>query len=285
MAGNGPPRGHGPAATHGTMADNLRFLASQERSVSDLCRKLGINRQQFNKYLAGKVKPSPAILRRIADHFVLEDDELFLEPERFRQLFKNKLKLAPGSASRFFDEWQSLQSTSDARLVEYTGLYIRYFPSFSRRGQILKSMLKIEIQDGIGTFRCIERIQPDFARRKRATLFKYQGIALFLRERIFLIGRETLGKNELTQTVLVPTYANGIPYLFGIISGCSAAAMREPMSARIAFEKLDEPVSIRTTLGQLGAFAPDSPEIPKEISAYLGAPADDLSVLRGIPNI
>jgi hypothetical protein len=37
---------------------NLGLLCSYQRSIAEICRKLGFNRQQFNKYLAGSVMPS-----------------------------------------------------------------------------------------------------------------------------------------------------------------------------------------------------------------------------------
>mgnify|MGYP001972390984 CR=1 FL=1 len=38
-------------------------------SIAAVCRRVGINRQQFNKYLAGAVRPSRHNMRRICDFF------------------------------------------------------------------------------------------------------------------------------------------------------------------------------------------------------------------------
>ena len=48
------------------LADNLRQLCRQRRSTSEVCRAIGINRQQFNKYLSGAAVPSSFNLARIA---------------------------------------------------------------------------------------------------------------------------------------------------------------------------------------------------------------------------
>ena len=48
---------------------NLRKLCSLHKSVAEVSRKLGINRQQFNKYLSGDAIPSLRNLRRITDFF------------------------------------------------------------------------------------------------------------------------------------------------------------------------------------------------------------------------
>jgi transcriptional regulator with XRE-family HTH domain len=63
---------------------NLRFLCSFHRSIADLCRQIGINRQQFNKYLAGQSQPSANNLRLISTYFHLNSNDLFLPEGEFR---------------------------------------------------------------------------------------------------------------------------------------------------------------------------------------------------------
>lgn len=58
---------------------NLRLLARQYRSISDLSRQLGINRTQFNRYLSGESFPRPDVLDRICDFFEV-DARILLEP-------------------------------------------------------------------------------------------------------------------------------------------------------------------------------------------------------------
>lgn len=58
---------------------NLRLLAAQYPSVAELSRQLGINRTQFNRYLAGESFPRPDILAQICAFFKL-DARILLEP-------------------------------------------------------------------------------------------------------------------------------------------------------------------------------------------------------------
>nr|WP_283255081.1 helix-turn-helix transcriptional regulator [Marivita sp. GX14005] len=62
-----------------TLGANLRILAKQAPSVSALCRELGINRTQFNRYLSGESFPRPDVLYRICKHFDV-DARIMLEP-------------------------------------------------------------------------------------------------------------------------------------------------------------------------------------------------------------
>ena len=52
--------------------ENLRFACGFFRSVAEVCRKLEINRAQFNRYLNGTTTPSSFILQKICDFFGVE---------------------------------------------------------------------------------------------------------------------------------------------------------------------------------------------------------------------
>ncbi|MFZ7090618.1 helix-turn-helix domain-containing protein [Primorskyibacter sp. 2E233] len=58
---------------------NLRQLSNDAASISALCRDLGINRTQFNRYLAGESFPRPDVLHRICTYFGV-DARILLEP-------------------------------------------------------------------------------------------------------------------------------------------------------------------------------------------------------------
>ncbi len=68
-----------PAELRDMFGANLRQLARQYRSISDLSRKLGINRTQFNRYLSGESFPRPDVLDRICGFFGV-DARILLEP-------------------------------------------------------------------------------------------------------------------------------------------------------------------------------------------------------------
>ncbi|MEO1106399.1 MAG: helix-turn-helix transcriptional regulator [Pseudomonadota bacterium] len=68
-----------PAELRAMFGSNLRHLARDYPSVSALCRKLGINRTQFNRYLAGESFPRPDVLDRICRFFDV-DARIVLSP-------------------------------------------------------------------------------------------------------------------------------------------------------------------------------------------------------------
>ncbi|WP_164659260.1 helix-turn-helix domain-containing protein [Tropicibacter sp. Alg240-R139] len=68
-----------PAELRNMFGENLRSLARQYRSISELSRRLGINRTQFNRYLSGESFPRPDVLERICVFFDV-DARILLDP-------------------------------------------------------------------------------------------------------------------------------------------------------------------------------------------------------------
>lgn len=68
-----------PSELRNTLGANLRELCRSTDSISALCRDLGINRTQFNRYLSGESFPRPDVLFRICQYFNV-DARIILEP-------------------------------------------------------------------------------------------------------------------------------------------------------------------------------------------------------------
>ena len=78
--------------------DNLKLLCSHYRSIAEVCRKLAINRAQFNKYLSGQSRPTAYNLKRICDFFGVEAYELNLPGEQFASLIGARSNDQPARA-------------------------------------------------------------------------------------------------------------------------------------------------------------------------------------------
>ncbi|WP_304798234.1 helix-turn-helix domain-containing protein [Pseudotabrizicola sp.] len=61
------------------LGDNLRQLCRDTQSISEMCRTIGVNRTQFNRYLSGTAFPRPDVLFRICRHFEV-DANILLHP-------------------------------------------------------------------------------------------------------------------------------------------------------------------------------------------------------------
>ena len=74
-----PEMRRSPAELRSMFGENLRILANDYPSISELSRQLGINRTQFNRYLSGESFPRPDVLWKICDFFEV-DARVLLEP-------------------------------------------------------------------------------------------------------------------------------------------------------------------------------------------------------------
>lgn len=68
-----------PTELRNMFGANLRVLSRKYSSISDLSRRLGINRTQLNRYLSGESFPRPDVLDRICTFFGV-DARILLEP-------------------------------------------------------------------------------------------------------------------------------------------------------------------------------------------------------------
>lgn len=266
-------------------AANLRLLTERETSVVSLCQSIGINRQQFNKYLSGSHLPSRRNLTVIATHFGVSEKDLFLDGDAFSAIYAiNKepvislLASAPQLA-RFIEQ---LPSTARAA-QDKAGIYWKYHCSSIYEQCVLRSLVRISIRDGLVQYETIERFQDLDDNYKTAYRFRYQGLCFMLEDRLFLIDIEVRQNNEMTFSVLMPIVRKPQRFLFGLTTGIAATAFREPYSARVAFQQVEGATISKAHLGFCKALAFDDRSIPAEIRSYLGlGNRGKAEILRGI---
>ena len=92
-----------PAELRSMLGANLRQLSNQAASISALCRELGINRTQYNRYLAGESFPRPDVLHRICSYFEVDARILLAQvPGGMLTNMENQLK-EQGAEEKFDD--------------------------------------------------------------------------------------------------------------------------------------------------------------------------------------
>ena len=74
-------RGTLKMSLHFKFAANLRRKCADFGSIAEVCRGVGINRQQFNKYLAGNSIPNALTLRKICIFLDIQEQSLFFDEE------------------------------------------------------------------------------------------------------------------------------------------------------------------------------------------------------------
>lgn len=254
--------------------ENLKMLCEQVGTVSEMCRRIGINRQQFNKYLAGTHQPSKSNLRSIASFFGLSIDILYTNPNDFRSmiegghfhLFRNLVQ-SP-KMLLFINE---LLQESDSDLSELTGVYERYHYSSIYKGRIVRSVFCIYEKNGILMHYYVERFPNQDGSGKIDYHFKYHGLSFVIANRIFCIDFETIQRNEMTFTNLAAVSRNSKKYIFGVSSGIAATMVRQPVAAKVAMNFVGKGFIKKAHIKRATVLSPDDPSIPKEVVDYLGS--------------
>ena len=245
---------------HNDLALNLRLLCSYYKSISEVSRRLDISRPQFNRYLNGKFKPAPYTLRRICHFFGVEEHEIGLPHDQFQRLVQLRPQETPTPVHNTHDFHQSkLRALGGQGIEKYTGFYFEYHLSMAAPGKILRNLVGIEMQHGQAVYQRTERFLD--AATDKVCHSKYLGMAYYLTDRIFMTDYESLTNNEMTQTILYPTFKSRVTRLHGLRLGAAASEQREPCSTRIMLEYLGKRISIHKALRLCGLYDYDSEEI------------------------
>lgn len=247
-----------------TFSRNLAYLCSFYPSIAEVCRRLGMNRQQFNKYLGGEVRPSRHNMRCICDFFGVTESEMLLDHGRFAEIIA--LRKPPVASDVPVEPMAHIDAIlrESKSLDRYVGYYFRYFYSFGHPGFIVKSLASLFEKDGRYYWKNIEIWRsggPGFA----ATTTKYLGAAVLLGERIFIVEYESMLKGSITQATLYPSYHTRITHLRGIQTGAPTFRGRKPGASLVLLEYLGRTIRVRDALRGCGLYPDGDPAIDSGI--------------------
>ncbi|HSC83882.1 MAG TPA: helix-turn-helix transcriptional regulator [Pseudomonas sp.] len=254
------------------LGENLKLLCSHYRSIAEVCRKLAINRAQFNKYLNGQSRPTAYNLKRICDFFGVEEYELGLPPEQFSRLIGAR---TPGQAVSRSDPLLALlqplrEQAGD--LSRYCGYYFEYSNCMSVPGMVLVSLVQLWEEDGQFLFERQERQERSASADVQSEDWvrcRYLGAAFQLQDRLFLMDYESLTLNEMSQTILIPSYKNRITRLHGLKAGVSSGDRRNPACTRVVWEYLGAEINRISAYRQVRLYHPDDPRIDDDVRQRL----------------
>ena len=131
---------------------NLRSLCREHGSVAAICREMGVNRQQFDRYLTMDALPNKATTERICRYFAIEEAELYRDPASAghpRAVAKPPAKPPAASnegpiAARIF---------STPRPAIEPGFYQTFFALPGNRDELVCSITAIRVEEDRITFR------------------------------------------------------------------------------------------------------------------------------------
>ena len=257
--------------TKKTISTNIGRLTRARGNISTVCRRLGINRQQFNKYLSGQHVPSQVNLNAICDYFGVRFSDL-ISPDMEIPEHANPADYLVGYKSFTQSPYlQSILAASEAdKLGQYAGTYLKYHYSSIYKGDIVRAVTTIyPLDDDVYGHTNLERFPDKNDPGRHNYIFKYHGYVFMLDGRLFMADLEKLQKNELTFSIYTPITRNPFRFLFGVTSGVASNLYREPYSSRSVLDLQHSGKPGKTDWKCATVIPPNDPSLPVEALDYL----------------
>lgn len=256
------------------LSKNLRFASSSFSSVTEICRRSGVNRQQFNKYLSCKHRPSHRVLAKLSRFFSVEERDLFMKPDDFERFYEGVESDITWDLrnSREFIQFGPLARSSVELLRPYFGVYYRYHNSPIYKEKVIRSVMCIYESNGLAQHVYVERFPARDGKFRNEYTARYHGLCVLLGDRIFLVDSERIQKNEMTSSILTPVHRNTVRFLYGLIAGVAATSFRQPFATRMAIDFQARGKITKNLLKNATVLVPTDATIPAEVREYLAEP-------------
>ncbi|AUM70569.1 hypothetical protein C0J56_17960 [Pseudomonas fluorescens] len=132
-------------------------------------------------------------------------------------------------------------------------------------GQILCSLVHLHEEAGQVVYERHERMQAVEAGDEAYEHYLYKGIAYYLQDRVFLLDYESLTGNEITQTILIPSYKSRLYRLNGLKLGISANDRCVPTCTRVVWTYLGASIDQEGALRRTRLYRPEDPRLDADL--------------------
>lgn len=263
---------------HSCFAANLRQLCFRYRTITEVCDGIGINRQQFNKYLAGSSLPNTFTLNRICKFFGLPEEELFRTKEDSRLV-----KEAAATSPSITQAVERLKSLGDLLAVHrgnnsepqvgalLPGLYHCYFPLQGNREFLLRTLVLVRRECFGTTFTRLTLFPSARDTGSFLARSKHYGLVVANDHDVFLVGVNHSPPHQLSFISMElpcgkrPTMLSGLA-----VVGTSTGTM----AGRVCLQRLEGTVSAKNAVRMLGPVPQHCRTVPSLIRLALAADFD-----------
>lgn len=248
------------AARNRAFAQNLNELCADRRSVAEVCRLLGFNRQQFARYLNGETFPSPHNLKRIAEGLGIGVEDLaspdFAEVHRLsgqrpptigpNDLF---LRAFPGDLER---------------LRPLLGYHFLHFIDPLEPDRVVRSLIYAQEVRGMVITKTIERVR--YERDNSRHFAKYDGFMSLHGTLLFLVEVErTQGEIIVESVFLAPPAKTKPNILTGLTLGVTQVNYSWPFASPIASRFLGRTVDLKARIAECGSLRIDDRRLEPQL--------------------
>ena len=251
---------------------NLRYLCAEKPSTAAVCRDLGINQQQFSKYLSGKAKPSPHNLRRIAHYFGVEEVHILGPLDVMKSAYEQQ---AAGRSRKIEDPLVAGFPGNLERLRQYLGAYQVFFKAPITPDGVVANAIFLDERNGEVYSRLIEALPEGRSQRRRWT--RCDGKVSYQNGRIYVVDRERSQERALSLQILAQPPRQRDRFLFGTMCFLASLPNRTPHASKVVWRRFESYRSIRTLFESCGVYSQNSRKLDPKVRHHL-APATDAAI-------
>jgi transcriptional regulator with XRE-family HTH domain len=241
-------------------------LCTRHGSIAAVCRAIGMNRQQFNKYLSGSAFPSPASLEKICSFFGVPAETMFDAPKGFR----GKLPFGESDVSALLSNLPldavmgisgSLAKLKNSTMQE--GCYFFYYPWPRDPTCCARAALVVHKRGGFTFFTRFTKFRKLGENQRYYLRGRHDGMVLESDGAKFLIGVNRKGFGELSlvsfglENRLSKDFYSGIAVVMGPTAN--------PLSLRVTMQYRGSLDLLRKTIAQAGVLSLSDPSVAEEI--------------------
>lgn len=246
------------------LQQNLRFLCAEKPSVAQVCREIGLNQQQFSKYLTGRAKPSAHNLRRIAQYFEVDESLLHQSNEELVRAYRRK---AASLAERRKDPLANSFPGDLAKLRPFLGAYQVFFQSPVAAGGVVVNAVFLDERNGTVYSRLIEALNDETLQSRRWT--RCDGKVSYQGGSIFVVDNERHRESAFSMYILTPPHRQKKQYLFGTMCFLASLPRRTPHASKVVWKKFETYKSVRELFGTCGIHPIESLKLDPVIREFL----------------
>jgi transcriptional regulator with XRE-family HTH domain len=206
---------------HESFAAQLRKQCFRFESIAQVCGGIGINRQQFNKYLAGQILPGARTMRKICDFLEISEEELLTGHNCANPAappnpgpFPSIEMIAMLASQRLGRITSGAITTGQGALRQ--GYYDCYFPLQNSSSFLIRSLVRVKELSGNLYFTRRTVFPVHGGGRRYLARGKHNGIVLSGSAEIYLLGVNTRSPHQLSFGTFSKDLAFGRQFVSGL---------------------------------------------------------------------
>ncbi len=267
---------------HKQFSENLLALSSAAGSIANVCRELKINRQQFNKYLAGGTLPTEVTLLKFSKYFHVEPDMFFrpLEGGNSSAIESPHAKYLTGLINEPMITRAAisgaLTASQNCSLPE--GVYSFYGPWLPEPEFCVRGTIFIARRNEVMLFTRVSQLVKLDKRYGRAELRRHDGIVMEVKGKLSFVSRERRNFNIISALNIDASNLIELQLLSGLFLTFNPSGV--PHAGQIVLVYEGNKSKLKENLKYIGIVKIDSPYISERVKQLLQQFSTTQSVLQ-----